>query len=304
MDTAQAVDAVAWRCNGSGRRRSAVPTLAAGLAAFGVVADDQRVVVDQCGLKPAVGADDDAELLAKPGEVPVQRRGGDHHEEKQSPVLGGGARDHRVHMRQRHEVREEEMRDRCRKQNEQRVLGDSPHHLGRIPRRGVEPAARGRIAVDQPLDGAIDEFEKHRLRAGPAAPDASEQRGDKKQRKAQAGDEEEQQPRFLRGDGPAEEVETPLGHIEEHRWVSTNRNPRQQEIDRDQRPGRKSAGDRPAAARIGRMQEVPRAVVVDGGDGIDAGTGGGHGESSGGGAGFTPAIAVAGRMAGVKPNGA
>jgi hypothetical protein len=46
--------------------------LATRLAPPGVVADDHRVVVGERRLQAAVGADDDAELLAEPGEIEIE----------------------------------------------------------------------------------------------------------------------------------------------------------------------------------------------------------------------------------------
>ena len=67
----------------------AMPRLAARLAARPVVADDQRVVVGERRLQAPVGADHDAELLAKPREVEIDRPGGGGDEHEGAPVLVG-----------------------------------------------------------------------------------------------------------------------------------------------------------------------------------------------------------------------
>src|SRR5262252_9339357 len=71
VDALPAVDAIA----GPTRRRGRLADLAARLAAKGVVADHDRITIVKDRLQPAVGAEDDAELLAKPGKVAVEGAG-------------------------------------------------------------------------------------------------------------------------------------------------------------------------------------------------------------------------------------
>ncbi len=80
-------------------------------AALFVVADDHRAVVDKDGLEASVGADDDAELFAEPGEVEVEDARGHQHEEEGAPVLQRRGADHLPQLRDGHEVGQEDIGD-------------------------------------------------------------------------------------------------------------------------------------------------------------------------------------------------
>src|SRR5690606_30728112 len=177
------------------------------------VADDERVIVDQRGLHPAIRADDDAELLTEPGEVEIERAGRDDDEAEGRPVLGGCGPDHRPDLGQRNEIGEEQVRDHGGHADEQRVLADATNNLARRPRSLAQPAAGGRIAVNPAFDPPVNVVEEDCMRAGPPAPDTAEQRGDEKEYEPETADDEEEQPEVLRDKSDAEKVEAPLGDV-------------------------------------------------------------------------------------------
>ena len=91
------------------------------------------------------------------------------------------------------------------------MLGGPAQDLRRAP-TGRRPGARRlhRVALDPALDPAVDVVEEDGLRAGPAAPDAPEERRDEEEPETEAADQEEQKPEVLGGQGEAEEVEAPV----------------------------------------------------------------------------------------------
>ncbi len=130
LDATAAVDAVA----GDDARRG----LAAGFAAFLIITHDDGVVVDEGGLEPAVGTDDQAELLAEPPEVEEEHPGGHgHRDERRRMGLRGGG-DHRVEPGDRDEVGQEDVRDRPAEHQIGQRAAAAAEELGRpAPRLGV-----------------------------------------------------------------------------------------------------------------------------------------------------------------------
>lgn len=174
-------------------------------------------------------------------------------------------------MREGNEVGEKEVGDAGGEENECSVFYDTFDDFGVGPRRGVETAAVHGIAFDPAFDAAVNVFEKHGLRAGPATPDASEDGRDEEEREAESGDAKEHQPRVLKREGAAEEVEAAGGYIKEHRRAAVDGYPGKREVKRDEQPAGNATQAGEASARIRRMQKQPRAVITNGGDGIAVG---------------------------------
>jgi hypothetical protein len=112
---------------------------------------------------------------------------------------------------------------------EQRV--DRPFHralddLAGVVGGGVEFPAFGSVAIDPAFDAAEDVFEKHRVGAGPAAPEAAEDGGDEEQHETGAADGEEEDPHVLREQGDAEHVEAAVFDVEEQRGRAVDGDPR------------------------------------------------------------------------------
>jgi hypothetical protein len=63
--------------------------LRARLTTGDVVANDQRLPIEQHRLQPTVWACDRAHLLAKPAEVEQHQRGNNHHDAEADWMLGG-----------------------------------------------------------------------------------------------------------------------------------------------------------------------------------------------------------------------
>ena len=168
----------------------------------------------------------------------------------------------------RHKISQEQMGDDQREHRKPRVLGPAPDYLGRGPAGGIELSAGHGIAFDPTLQSPVNLFKEHRLRAGPAAPDPAEERGQKKEQEASPAEHEEQQPHVLRGGGPAEEMEPARRGIQEHRRKTADLDPRQRQIKNDEPPARDPPQERKAAGAVGGMQEEAGAVGPDGRDGI------------------------------------
>ena len=221
----------------------AAPFFSARLAAPRIVADDERVAVDERGLQAAIRTEDDAKLLAKPREVEPQRAGDEEDEKERRRVFAGRVRHHRVEARERDEIREQHMRE---------------EQLS--PGRGV--------ALAQAVDAARD-VEEDGLRAGPAAPHAAEQRGEVEKAEADSAQDEEGDPHILAEKGGAEVVELPVRDIEEKRGMAIDANPRERDVDRGEGDGEERAPFGETAPHFRRMDEAARAVVVDRRDEIE-----------------------------------
>ncbi len=126
------------------------------------------------------------------------------------------------------------MRNQCWNHDVNRVLADTFEHLAGGPWRTLQRTPGRGIALDPAFDPAINVVEKHGVRAGPTAPYPTQQGGDEKQEEAQPGDRKEHHPQVLRHERKAKQVEHPVFHIEKHRRVAVDRNPRQQHVDCDE----------------------------------------------------------------------
>ena len=87
-------------------------------------------------------------------------------------MLRGGRAHHRPHLGQGNKVGEQQMRDDRGDDYIKRVLESDFEKLSGRERCGGERPALQCIAFDQALNPSINVIEKHRVRAGPAAPDA------------------------------------------------------------------------------------------------------------------------------------
>ena len=123
----------------------AMSGLAARLAARPVVPDDQRVVVGERRLEAPVGADHDAELLAKPREVEIDDAGGGGDEHERAPVLRRGVPHHGPDRRESRRSRRGIGGRSPPREEVDRVLGGPAQDLRRGPRgAGQEPGAAPR----------------------------------------------------------------------------------------------------------------------------------------------------------------
>jgi hypothetical protein len=225
-----------------------------------VVADHQRVVVDQRGLQAAVGADGQAQLLAKPREVEVDDGAHGQHPREGLTVRAGPALDHVQQGRQRGEVAEHEVAHQERRAQEDRVLEHLAPELVEAHRPLIATHAHVAWTFDEALDGAEDTLEEHRVRAGIAAPDAAVECGHHEEREADAAQHEEREPEVLRVHAEPEQEEAPVLNVEEHRWAPPHLNERQRHVDGDQdREHHPSAGHE-APRHIGGVHVVAPAV--------------------------------------------
>ena len=249
LDAAVAVDAVA----GGG-----VGGFAPGFAACFVVADDDGIVVGEGGLDAAVGAEDDAELFAEPGEGEVEGAG-EEEDDAEGDVRGrGGLR--RCICPERgegDEVGEEDVGDGGGGDEVEGVFEDAFGDFWNGPWGGVELAAGGGIAVDEAFDAAEDVLEEDGVGAGPAAPEAAEEGGDEEEGEAEAGEEEEAEPEILGDEGDAEEVEAAVVDVEEDGGVAVDGDPGEGDVDGDEEeaedgaPAGEGAGHRRGGGRGG-----------------------------------------------------
>ncbi len=142
-------------------------------------------------------------------------------------------------------------------------------NLARSYRRIVQRTACRGIALDPALHPPIHVIQKHRVRTSPATPDAAQQRGPEKQGETKPADREKHHPQILRHERQPEEVEHPVFHIQEHRRIAIDGNPRQKHVDPDQQHPHHAPCQHPFPLHIRRMQEIARSVVIDRGDGVE-----------------------------------
>ena len=154
---------------------------AARLAALGVVADDQRVLVEHRALEARVRAHVLADLLAHEAGVAVGGEAVEQHPEA-SPTGPSAQLRHQLRQRaDRREVADEGEAGPQRDGDPDRLLGHLRASCGRGPRAGVELHARDAVALELALDPHED-LGVDRLRAGIAAPQPPGHRGEQEQR--------------------------------------------------------------------------------------------------------------------------
>src|SRR5690606_3491163 len=225
-NAAEAVDAVA----------SFLSLLGARLAARRVIADDDRVLIDQRRLEATVRADDQAGLLAEPRIVEVEHRGPEEGPSECGPVPGRSRSDVLEEVVHRNEVGEKRVRDPGRENQVDRVLdGLAPDSI-EAERSGVPPDSALTASFDPAFDLAEQTFGEHRLRTGPAAPHPSEDRRDHEEAESHSDQEEEREVKVLVGEGGAEEVRGPSGQIEMNRGTPADLDPGKRQVDRDEQP--------------------------------------------------------------------
>ena len=250
-DAAVAVDAGA---------ASGVFRLASRLAASLVVTDDEGVVVDEHRLEAAVGAHHDAELLAEDAERDIEQRGRAEHPRERLRMCTRARADHLVELRERDEVREEDVGREGRGQDVERMgQARAPHG---VEARRLLRALERRVsrAVHEALDRTEDRLDEHRLRACPAAPCAPEERRHAGEPEAEPGDGEEQEPDVLSVEGRPEEEEATALDVEEDRGVPADPDPRERRPERDEREVDDATRADPAAADVGRVGSSSSSV--------------------------------------------
>src|SRR3546814_5959030 len=109
-------------------------------------------------------------------------------------------------------------------------------NLFRFPWPVREADLRVAVAVDQPVD-MLEQIGPHRLRAGIAAPRASDRAGDEEQPDPRHDEQARDIIEFMRPYPDLEHVETPVRQVDEHRLVgrvrpATPSNPGRSVIDR------------------------------------------------------------------------
>ena len=202
---------------GAEAQRRGIRALGAGparLAAFGVVRDDHRVLVEHRALEACIGAHVLADLLAHPAGVAV---GGEAVEEDPEGFpRAGGERSHLgEEVADRREIADEGEPGPQPDGDPHGVLGGLQPELARVERRGVEFHALVAVALDDLLNPQED-LGIDGLRARVSAPEPAGHGGEEEQR--QRGDDEQrgQVDEVLRPEDEAEDVELAMDEIEEH----------------------------------------------------------------------------------------
>ena len=171
----------------------------------------------------------------------------------------------------RDKVAQEDVGDHQRGENIRAVLQNTLGDLRRRPGSRIQPAPRRCIAIDQPLDPAVDVLQEDRVRAGPPAPHTSKQRRHIEQRETDPRDEEKAHPQVLHRQRQAHEMETTVQHIEKHRRKAVHRNPRQRHIHDQQQQGEPPPPTRKLPAHISRVQCSFAPILIDGAKGNQIG---------------------------------
>ena len=200
--------------------------LAAGLAADRVVADDQRVAVQQHRLEPAVGARHQTGLLAEEREVEHHRAGHAGHDQERDRVIERRPCDPCPQLVHAHEVGQKRVRQEHAQEQIRRELGR--------PSPGSGLLLLARLALEQPLDGAVEELHVHCLRARPAAPHAPEERREQEDRDEDADREQRQQHGVGRIEDRPEQRELATRDVELHQRASGEAQVGDQREQRDQ----------------------------------------------------------------------
>ena len=114
-------------------------------------------------------------------------------------------------------------------------------------------------------------FEKDGVRAGPSAPESTEEGGDKEEGEAGAGDEEKENPEVLGEESEPEEVKLALGQIEKDSRGVIDRDPGKSHVDDEKENRENPPRDGKASGDIGRMEDVVRPVLIDRGHAVEVG---------------------------------
>ena len=224
-----AVDAIALG-GGTGNRLG----LAARLAPPVAIGDGQRVLVHHRGLNARPWTGIDADLFAgKAAEQEGRRR------HRRDGDIG-----HRMRLpgqqiaKERRGVGEIEHPGAAGQRGDHEP--DRPFHqtqpgLARAPRLVPQPDAGVAVALD-PAFGQDEEIGPDRLRAGIAAPDPAQRRGEEEQPQARHDQKTGDEVEFMRPDLDPEEKEAPVRQIDQHRLIgqagtTIPADPRQQVID-------------------------------------------------------------------------
>ena len=271
-----AVDAVAQAL---ALRVDLLAARAARVTPLGVVADDQRVLVEHRALEARVRAHVLADLLAHEAGIAPGREGVEQHPE---PFPRAEAERHRL-GRQRvdgGEVADEGEAGPQREQHPHQMLGALAADLLGRPRAGVELHPLGAIALEAVLEPQED-LGVDRLRTGVAAPQSPTHRGEQEQ--PVGGDDQQsgQVDQVLRIQHQTEQVEAPADQIEQHRLAVVPHQPGQAVEDDLGEPHQGPAPLREIAADGARIDLLRLLVKRDGPGGCRLGsrrrTGGGRG---------------------------
>ena len=158
------------------------------------------------------------------------------------------------------------MSNRNGKNREHCKLSAALAELFRCPRTGIQGATGRGIPLKEAFHATKHLFDEHGLRAGPATPNPSCNGCDEKKAEAQAGNEEEAQPKVLRHQREPKKVSLPVFKVQEYRRIPIDRDKRQQHINCDQSPTANRPPNRETSPHIGRMNKIPGTVIINGGD--------------------------------------
>ena len=183
------------------------------LSALAIVANHHGIGILHDGLKSTVRTDDEAELLAEPEEVPVQNHRHHHAPQKRRQVRGRTFFDHPQQLFRRYKVRQKQMRQDVGHDRVDQVLGTFAQKLFQRHRTARHRFALAGRTFDEPLNSTEHTFQKHRLRTGPAAPHATEQRSQQNQGKADSGQDEKGQIEILRIEHATKQKEASRGNV-------------------------------------------------------------------------------------------
>ena len=247
-------------------------------AALGVVPDDQRLLVEQHGLQPAVRTRHDAGLLAKVRKVEHHQRRHAHDHREPTDVVERRV-EHPVGEPVRaHEVGQEHVRE---PERDRRVDHPLEHALGVDAALRVELVLLCGRALEPALDRAEHELQVDRLRAPPAAPHPAEQRRDQEHGQHDGQPEQHQQEPVARPEHAAEHRKLARDQIEQQRGPAVDPDERERHEHRDQGvPDHATPAQEPAAGEP-RVDPVAGAVLVEGRENALGFDGGGHGRLMG-----------------------
>jgi hypothetical protein len=226
--------------------------LPARFAAPFVIADHQRVVVDEHRLEPAVRAEDDAHLLAEKREVAVEERGHRGHPRERLRMLARRVAHHRPERRERHEIRDEDVGDEERGHEEERVTRD-------LAERRVLLGDRLR----QVLDRTEDALQENGLRACPPAPYAADERGRVGEPERESGDDKEHEEHVLWPERRSEKEKPTVLDVQEERGTAVDVHDRQEDPYADEKHEHDPARCGEAAAHARWIDRLACSVRPD-----------------------------------------
>jgi hypothetical protein len=140
-------------------------------AAFLVVSDDHRILVNDGRLETAIRTNERAGLFAESGEHRVKQTGERQQIGKPGKMPGRVVANNSKELVNADDVAQKQIADDKGKPEEDKMLGQLKADFARRPRRGGQGALGAGVAFDFVFDAAEDHFHEKSLRANPAAPE-------------------------------------------------------------------------------------------------------------------------------------